>query len=38
MAEVARRRAERPLVRLTHVRILEFIREPEAIFGPFFPC
>ena len=38
MAEVARRRAERPLVRLTHVRILEFIREPEAIFWTFlFP-
>ena len=38
MAEVARR-AERPLVRLTHVRILEFIREPEAIFWTFsFPC
>jgi len=38
MAEVARRWAERPLVRLIHVRILEFIREPEAIFWTFlFP-
>src|SRR6188474_1530176 len=38
MAEVARRWAERPLVRLIHVRILEFLREPEAVFWTFlFP-
>lgn len=38
MAEGARRWSERPLVRLTHVRILEFIREPEAVFWTFlFP-
>jgi ABC-type polysaccharide/polyol phosphate export permease len=38
MAEPARRWSERPLVRLVHVRILEFIREPEAIFWTFlFP-
>jgi len=38
MAERPRRWAERPLARLVQVRILEFLREPEAIFWTFlFP-
>ncbi|HJR34097.1 MAG TPA: hypothetical protein VJ817_04065, partial [Gemmatimonadales bacterium] len=38
MAEAPRRFADRQLVRLVIVRILEFIREPEAIFWTFlFP-
>jgi ABC-type polysaccharide/polyol phosphate export permease len=38
MAESRRRFSDRPLVRLTIVRMLEFFREPEAVFWTFlFP-
>ena len=38
MAESPRRFSDRPLVRLTIVRMLEFFREPEAVFWTFmFP-
>src|SRR5688572_1812905 len=38
MADAPRRFTDRPLVRLVLVRILEFVREPEAIFWTFlFP-
>ena len=38
MAESSRSWNDRPLVRLTQVRLLEFLREPEAVFWTFlFP-